>query len=336
MLVTGLTLTLGTNALRAQGTGLRVVVDGNTASLSPGPIERAGRVFVPLRGIFERLGASVVYHNGTINATKGDTNVSLRIGSTQAKVGGQERYLDAAAFIVGATTYVPLRFVAQSLGAVVGYDGQNRVVTIASSAAPAPAPPAVAMRLRSQQPAPDTTSANRFATISAEFSRRVNPDSLRIWLDGADVTSRCGRSATTFSYAPPAPYDLGSHTMRVAGDDLAGSHFDRSWSFTVGRSAPTTIFLTIRQPSANGPVGPSFLVVGSTVANANVEVTAGASAAGTGQFAGTTTAGPLGNFTLNVNLSTLMGQQAVTVKITASDPASSQTLTKTLYLRLGQ
>src|SRR5579862_5424112 len=105
-----------------------VVVGGQQLYLNPGPIERNGRVFVPLRGIFERLGATVVYQAGTINATKGSTTVTLHIGSTQALVNGQQQYFDVAPFIVGATTYVPLRFVAQSLGANVGYDSSTRIV----------------------------------------------------------------------------------------------------------------------------------------------------------------------------------------------------------------
>ena len=116
-----------------------VTVNGQPLSLNPGPIERAGRVFVPLRGIFERLGAGVVYSAGTINATKGSTTVSLHIGSTQATVNGQMQYLDVAPFIVGATTYVPLRFIAQSLGANVGYDNSTRVVAIESARAVAAA-----------------------------------------------------------------------------------------------------------------------------------------------------------------------------------------------------
>ena len=65
------------------------------------PIVRAGRVFVPLRGVFERLGASVVYANGQINATGRGRTVSLRIGSTQATVDGQPTTLDVAPFVVG-------------------------------------------------------------------------------------------------------------------------------------------------------------------------------------------------------------------------------------------
>ncbi|MFZ1017106.1 MAG: copper amine oxidase N-terminal domain-containing protein, partial [Candidatus Cybelea sp.] len=118
-----------------------VTVNGQAMYLNPGPIERSGRVFVPLRGIFERLGAAVVYASGTINATKGSTTVSLQIGSTQATINGQAQILDVAPFIVGASTYVPLRFVAQSLGANVGYDGSTRVVAIVTASGPGPAPP---------------------------------------------------------------------------------------------------------------------------------------------------------------------------------------------------
>ena len=107
-----------------------VMVNGSQLALNPGPIERAGRVFVPLRSIFERLGASVVYQSGTINATKGQRTISLTIGSTQATVDGQPQIVDVAPFIVGATTYVPLRFIAQSLGATVNYNSSTNVVAI--------------------------------------------------------------------------------------------------------------------------------------------------------------------------------------------------------------
>src|SRR5271165_2642878 len=156
-----------------------VTVNGQPLYLSPGPIVRAGRVFVPLRGIFERLGASVVYSSGTINATKGGTTVSLTIGSTQATVNGQSQVLDVAPFIVGSTTYVPLRFVAQSLGAQVGYESSSNSVSIVAAGPPPPPPPnppmpppnppSSAVRLRAQQPTPDTRISDRFATIAAEF-----------------------------------------------------------------------------------------------------------------------------------------------------------------------
>lgn len=218
--------------MHAAAQSVTVNVGGQPLYLNPGPIERAGRVFVPLRSIFERLGASVVYQSGTINATRHGQAISLQIGSTQATVNGQMQYLDVAPFIIGATTYVPLRFVAQSFGSNVGYDASTRVVAISMPHGggnyvpppvhpiPPPNPPPVSIvRLVAQQPAPGANVVNRFVTLSADFSNQVNANSVRVWLDGSDITSRCSVSRASVSYRPPAPLAFGGHTMRVAGVD---------------------------------------------------------------------------------------------------------------------
>src|SRR5580658_10859299 len=68
-----------------------VTVNGSPINLNPAPTERAGRVFVPLRGVFENLGATVVYDNGNINATGRGHMISLHVGSQQATVDGQQQ-----------------------------------------------------------------------------------------------------------------------------------------------------------------------------------------------------------------------------------------------------
>lgn len=333
------------HAVVAQDITIRV--NGQPLYLSPGPIERSGRVFVPLRGIFERLGATVVYSAGQINATKGGTTVSLRIGSTQATVNGQPQTLDVAPFIIGATTYVPLRFIAQSLGAQVGWDNATRVVSIVTPGGvvpvrpvpppmppPPPNPPPV-VRLRLQQPAPGASIRDRFAVISAEFNYNVNAGSVRVWLDGNNVTTRSGVSTRGFSYKPPAPLDFGTHTVRVAGRGPGGAPFDHSWSFTVIRSGPVPgMRLTIFAPTGNSAVGRTFTITGNTVSNGRVRVTAGATPSTTGQFSGNTTAGLKGNFNITVALTTLPGQRAASVRIVATDPVTSQSTETTLQLRL--
>ena len=117
----------------------QVAVNGTPVNLNPPPIERAGRVFVPLRGVFEQLGASVVYENGQINATGNGRTVSLRVGSNQAIVNGNPQTLDVAPFLVGASTYVPLRFVSQALGASVNYESSNQLVSITTNGSTGPA-----------------------------------------------------------------------------------------------------------------------------------------------------------------------------------------------------
>jgi heme/copper-type cytochrome/quinol oxidase subunit 2 len=138
-LTPSVSLFLSAQALAAN---VRIIVNGQEASFDQPPIEQSGRIFVPLRGVFERLGASVVYNNGLINATGNGRNIQLHIGSTAATINGQPASLDVAPFLVGARTLVPLRFISESLGANVNYDGNSRTVTVAMGAAAAPPPPA--------------------------------------------------------------------------------------------------------------------------------------------------------------------------------------------------
>jgi hypothetical protein len=117
-------------AAGAQTSDVGVTVNGAQINLEPAPILQDGRVFVPLRGVFENLGASVVYDAGTITATGNGRDIELHIGSTQATVNGQGQLIDVAPFIIGASTYVPLRFVSEALGANVNWDENNRIVAI--------------------------------------------------------------------------------------------------------------------------------------------------------------------------------------------------------------
>jgi hypothetical protein len=120
-------------ALPAAAAQVGITINGSEVDVSPSPIIQAGRVFVPLRGVFERLGASVVYSNRTINATGNGRDISLHIGSNQAFVNGQSETIDVAPFIIGSSTFVPLRFVSQALGATVNWDDTDRVVAIETS-----------------------------------------------------------------------------------------------------------------------------------------------------------------------------------------------------------
>jgi Copper amine oxidase N-terminal domain/WXXGXW repeat (2 copies) len=123
-----------------------ITINGSSVAVYPAPIMQNGRVFVPLRGVFENLGASVVYSNGRINATGNNTEISLTIGSTQATVNGSPVTIDVAPFIVGASTYVPLRFVSQALGAGVSWDNADQIVDITTgsvASSPDSAPPPI-------------------------------------------------------------------------------------------------------------------------------------------------------------------------------------------------
>ena|GEM_PF-1186880 len=114
---------------------VQITINGSPVSVEPPPTMQAGRVFVPLRGVFESLGATVVYSNGQINATGNGRDISLHIGSREASVNGEPQTIDVAPFIIGASTYVPLRFVSQALGAGVQWDESSQTVAITMAGA---------------------------------------------------------------------------------------------------------------------------------------------------------------------------------------------------------
>jgi Copper amine oxidase N-terminal domain len=112
---------------------INVTVDGDVISfIGQPPVERSGMVLVPLRGVFEKLGASVFYDgpSRSIRAQKGTTEVLLRLGSTDAFVNGQRQTLALPAQTQNGTTLVPLRFVSEALGAQVSWRGASKTVVI--------------------------------------------------------------------------------------------------------------------------------------------------------------------------------------------------------------
>jgi uncharacterized protein YraI len=115
-----------------QNAVLSIYVNGVKQSYDPSPLIENGRVLVPLRAIFETLGAKVNWdaHTRTASATKGNMTISLQIDSKMALKNDELIQLDAPPQIIKGRMMVPLRFVSETLGAKVAWDDKNRTVTI--------------------------------------------------------------------------------------------------------------------------------------------------------------------------------------------------------------
>ncbi len=111
---------------------IKVLIDWEEQRYDQPPIIENGRTLVPLRGIFEKLGATVVYNEKTkkIVATKGNTKVELTVGSRKAVINGVEHTLEVPAKVIRNRTLVPLRFVGEALGANVSWNSEHRLVII--------------------------------------------------------------------------------------------------------------------------------------------------------------------------------------------------------------
>ena len=117
----------------AQYNDIKVRIDGKPLRFRDAkPIYKNGRVLVPLRGVFEALGADVQYdeERRSIRATHGSNDIRLMIGDRDARVNGISQRLDEPAMIVGQSTYVPLRFVSEAMGAQVRWNDSRQLVAI--------------------------------------------------------------------------------------------------------------------------------------------------------------------------------------------------------------
>ncbi|MGQ9756185.1 MAG: stalk domain-containing protein [Desulfotomaculales bacterium] len=115
-----------------QPSRITVLLNGRPLSFDQPPVIINGRTMVPLRAIFQALGAEVNWDGATqtVTATRGDTVIILVIGSPVAFKDGQAVILDQPALLMAGRTMVPLRFIAEALGAEVNWDGTTQTVTI--------------------------------------------------------------------------------------------------------------------------------------------------------------------------------------------------------------
>jgi len=120
-------------AVNAQGQ-IPVILDGRALEFDVHPEIIDGRTMVPMRVIFEALGAVVVWDevNRSITATRGELTVQTTIGDKTMHINGSAMEMDVAPIIVGQRTLVPVRFVSEAFGCDVRWDAAARTVYIDS------------------------------------------------------------------------------------------------------------------------------------------------------------------------------------------------------------
>lgn len=105
-----------------------VYLDGEKMTFESDPYIKEERTMVPFRALFEAVGAHVAWDGDTKTVValdiNGDnvTSIVLQIGSDVAFVNDEKIKLDAPPEIKDDFTFVPLRFVMESLGADVDWD----------------------------------------------------------------------------------------------------------------------------------------------------------------------------------------------------------------------
>lgn len=111
---------------------ITVKLNDKEISFSVMPEITNSRAMVPMRDLFEKLGATVEWNSDTqtVSAKRGAQRVSLQIGNDKAAVNGKQTTLDAPPYILNGKTMIPLRLVSEALGLHVGWDEAQRLIVL--------------------------------------------------------------------------------------------------------------------------------------------------------------------------------------------------------------
>jgi hypothetical protein len=107
---------------------------------------RGGTLLIPLRSMFEQMGATVSYDAGskTVTVSKAGAEVKVTVGKPEVIINGESRPLDVPPEIYQGTVLVPVRVISEGMGAYVLWVPDRRIVVvryIPPTPPPSPAPP---------------------------------------------------------------------------------------------------------------------------------------------------------------------------------------------------
>ena len=115
--------------------GVTVFIDNAKIDFDVEPAVIDGRTMVPMRKIFEKLGADVSWNENTkaVTSVKGDKNVYIQIDASELIVNGEVKVLDVPAKLIDSRTMVPVRAISEAFDCIVKWDNTKREVHIYSN-----------------------------------------------------------------------------------------------------------------------------------------------------------------------------------------------------------
>lgn len=127
-------LMLSVNITTFASDTIYVTLDGSYIEFDVKPQIINGRTMVPIRAIFEKMGATVEWDGNTSSAicTKGDTVVKMTVNSMDMYINNQVTKMDISPVVIDGRTLAPARYVAEAFGADVQWSQKNNTVVICS------------------------------------------------------------------------------------------------------------------------------------------------------------------------------------------------------------
>jgi hypothetical protein len=129
------TTKINVESIRYSDASVNVKIDGALQTFEQPPVIMNEKTMVPMRKIFEALGATIKWDGSTqsVTATKGSTSILLQIDSAVAKIDNKYVQLEQAPAIINGSSMVPVRFVSEALKAKVEWNNDTRTISISTS-----------------------------------------------------------------------------------------------------------------------------------------------------------------------------------------------------------
>ena len=140
-----------------------------------------GSLMVPLRSMFEQMGATVSFDAATkaVTAQKEGAQVQVTLGKNEVIINGESRPLDVPPMMYKGTLMVPVRVISEALGAYVEWEPSQHLCVVrylpptpVPTPAPTEAPTPVATP--APTPAPTTAPVLGFVQGGATFGKVYN------------------------------------------------------------------------------------------------------------------------------------------------------------------
>jgi hypothetical protein len=104
---------------------------------------RGNTILIPLRSMFEQMGATVSYDpaSKTVDVSKPGSDVKVTVGRPEVVINGESRPLDVPPEIYKGSVVVPVRVLSEGMGAYVQWVPDRRIVVVRYVAVTPPPPP---------------------------------------------------------------------------------------------------------------------------------------------------------------------------------------------------
>ncbi len=209
-----------------------------------------GQIYVPLRSMFEQMGATVSASadGKTVTATKSGATVSVTLDKPEVIINGETRPLDVPPIMYQGILLVPVRVISEGMGAYVQWVPTRRLVVvryIPPTPPPTPAPTAAPTVAPSPTPVPTEPPYTMFVQAAYAHDQNYNE-----FVAGGYCKALLAAAAIVFKNSPFAvkvDYRLDSYVTSDNLTDGYGTHYTK-FSTIDGGSALTPVFMA-RQSS---------------------------------------------------------------------------------------